>query len=119
MYLVVSYLVGMYQIPQFLNNDLPKSATLIFNFEKKYVRKKTKSHSKVIKVRSFAEHRCAILSSIKIMIIFNNTSADIKTKSADVLLKIIIILLRDVSVSNSFFVILIKKTYQIDMPLCF
>ena len=33
-----------------------------------------------------------ILISLKIMIIFKNTSADIKTKSADVLLKIIIIL---------------------------
>ena len=33
-----------------------------------------------------------ILLSFKIMIIFNITSAEIKTKSADVLLKIIIIL---------------------------
>ena len=33
------------------------------------------------KVRSFSEHICAILSSLKIMIIFNNTSAEIKTKS--------------------------------------
>ena len=43
-------------------------------------------------VRLFQEHSCAILSSFKIMIISNNTSAEIKTKSADVLLKIIIIL---------------------------
>ena len=44
------------------------------------------------KVRSFLEHSCAILSSFKIVIIFNNTSAEIKTKSADVLLKMITIL---------------------------
>ena len=46
----------------------------------------------VAKGRSFKEHSCAILSSIKIIIIFNNTSAEIKTKSADALLKMIIIL---------------------------
>ena len=40
------------------------------------------------KVRSFSEHSCAILSSFKIVIIFNK----IKTKSADVLLKMITIL---------------------------
>jgi hypothetical protein len=39
-------------------------------------------------VRSFLEHNCAILSSFKIVIIFNNTSAKIKTKLADVLLKL-------------------------------
>ena len=39
------------------------------------------------KVRSFKEHSCAILSSFKIMIIFNNKSAEIKTKSADLLLQ--------------------------------
>ena len=37
-------------------------------------------------VRSFLEHSYAILSSIKIMIIFNNTSADFVLISADVLL---------------------------------
>ena len=45
----------------------------------------------VLKFRSFLD-RCAILSSLKIMIIFNNASADIKTKSANILLKMIIIL---------------------------
>ena len=35
-----------------------------------------------VKVRSFFEHSCAILSSFKIVIIFNITSAEIKTKSA-------------------------------------
>ena len=44
------------------------------------------------KVGSFLEHSCAILSSFKIMIIFNNTSAKIKTKSTDVLLKMITVL---------------------------
>ena len=44
------------------------------------------------KVHLFLDHSYAILSSFKIMIIFNNTSAKIKTKSADVLLKIITIL---------------------------
>ena len=38
------------------------------------------------------EHSLRIPSSIKIMIIFNNTSAEIKAKSADVLLNMIIIL---------------------------
>ena len=34
----------------------------------------------------------SILISLKTMTIFNNTSADIKTKSADVLLKMVIVL---------------------------
>ena len=33
------------------------------------------------------EHSCTILSCFKIVVIFNNTSAEIKTTSADVLLK--------------------------------
>ena len=44
------------------------------------------------KVRPFLEHSCAILSSFKIVIIFNITSAEIKTKSADVLSEMITIL---------------------------
>ena len=36
--------------------------------------------------------RCAILISFKIVVIFNTTSADIKTKSADVILKMTTIL---------------------------
>ena len=44
------------------------------------------------KVRSFLKHSCAILSSFKIVITFDNTSDEIKTRSADVLLKIITIL---------------------------
>ena len=44
------------------------------------------------KVRLILEHRCAILSSFKIVIIFNDALAEIKTKSADVLLKMITIL---------------------------
>ena len=39
------------------------------------------------KVCPFLEHICAIFSSFKIVIIFNITSAEIKTKSADVLFK--------------------------------
>ena len=46
----------------------------------------------LLKVRSFLKHSCAILSSFKIMIIFNKTSAEIKTNSIDVLSKMIIIL---------------------------
>ena len=46
---------------------------------------------KSAKIHSFLEHICAILSSFKIVIIFNSTSAEIKTKSADILLKMIII----------------------------
>ena len=46
----------------------------------------------LLKVRSFLEHSCAILSSFKIVIIFDNTSSEIKTKSVDVLLKMITIL---------------------------
>ena len=38
----------------------------------------------LIKVRSLLEHSCSILISFKIVVIFNTTSADIKTKSADV-----------------------------------
>ena len=38
-------------------------------------------------VRPFLEHSCTILSFFKIVIIFNITSPEIKTKSADVLLK--------------------------------
>ena len=40
------------------------------------------------KVRLFLDCSCAILSSFKIVVIFNNTTAEIKTMSADVLLKI-------------------------------
>ena len=35
------------------------------------------------KVRPFLKHNCSILSSFKIVVIFNLTSAEIKTKSAD------------------------------------
>ena len=38
------------------------------------------------------EHSYAILISLKTMTIFNNTSADIKTKSVDILLKMVIVL---------------------------
>ena len=37
------------------------------------------------KVRLFLDGSCTVLSSFKIVVIFNNTSAEIKTKSADVL----------------------------------
>ena len=45
-----------------------------------------------VKVRSFFEHSCAILSSFKIVVIFNNTSADFVLISADALLKMTTIL---------------------------
>ena len=54
--------------------------------------KKKNSLPIAAKVRLFLEHSCAILSSFKIVIIFNDTSAEIKTKSTDVLLKIVTIL---------------------------
>ena len=38
-------------------------------------------------VRSLLEHSCVILISFKVLVIFNSTSADIKTKTADVILK--------------------------------
>ena len=44
------------------------------------------------KVRSFVENSCSILISFKIAVIFNTTSAEIKTKSTDVILKITTIL---------------------------
>ena len=44
------------------------------------------------KVRSLLEHSCAILISFKIVVIFNTTLAEIKTKSADVILKMTTIL---------------------------
>ena len=46
----------------------------------------------VLKVCSFLEHSCAILSSFKIVIIFNNTSPGFVLISADVLLKMVTIL---------------------------
>ena len=51
-----------------------------------------KKKSSSLKVCSFLEHSCAILSSFKIVVIFNILSAEIKTKSADVLLKMTTIL---------------------------
>ena len=45
------------------------------------------------KVSSFYQDRCAILISFKIVVVFNTTSADIKTKSADVILKTTTILI--------------------------
>ena len=48
--------------------------------------------SQLKSVHFLKEHTCATLSSFKIVIIFNNTSAEIERKSADVLLEIIIIL---------------------------
>ena len=56
-------------------------------FSKTFYKKLIKFLSKV---RSFWEHSFVVLSSIRIMIIFNNTSADFVLISADVLLKIII-----------------------------
>ena len=50
------------------------------------------SYAIAITYYSFLEHSCVILSSFKIVIIFNNASGEIKTKSADVLLKMITIL---------------------------
>ena len=46
--------------------------------------KKTFKPAYLPKVRSFLEHSFAILSSFKIVIIFNNTSADLVLISADV-----------------------------------
>ena len=39
------------------------------------------------KVSSFYQDRCAILISFKIVVVFNTTSVNIKTKSADIVLK--------------------------------
>ena len=46
----------------------------------------------VVKVRSFKEHSYTILISLKTMTIFNNPSADITLMSADVSLKMVIVL---------------------------
>ena len=46
----------------------------------------------ILKSVHFKNTVCEILGSIKIMIIFSNISAEIKKKSADVLLKMITIL---------------------------
>ena len=46
----------------------------------------------MVRIKFLLEHSCAILISFKIVIIFNTTSADIKTKSADVILKMTTIL---------------------------
>ena len=45
-----------------------------------------------VKVRSLLEHSCSILISFKIVVIFNTTSADIKIRSADFILKMTTIL---------------------------
>ena len=47
-----------------------------------------------VKVRLFLDRSCAILSSSKIVVIFNNTSADFVLISADVLVKMTTILKR-------------------------
>ena len=44
------------------------------------------------KVLLFLDRSCGILTFFKIVVIFNNTSAEIKTKSADLLLKMTTIL---------------------------
>ena len=44
------------------------------------------------RIRISSLHSYAILISPKTMTIFHNTSADIKTKSADVILKMVIVL---------------------------
>jgi hypothetical protein len=46
----------------------------------------------ITKVHLFQEHSCGILISFKVMILFNNTSADFVLISPEVLLKMIIIL---------------------------
>ena len=51
-----------------------------------------KKNSLDTKVRSFLENSCSILSFFKLVMIFNNTSADFVLISADVLLKMITIL---------------------------
>jgi hypothetical protein len=48
--------------------------------------------SAAAKVRFFLDHCCAILSSFKILVIFNNTSADFVWISADGILKMTTIL---------------------------
>ena len=44
------------------------------------------------KVLSLLERSCAVLISFKIVVIFNTKSADIKTKSADFILKMTMVL---------------------------
>ena len=46
----------------------------------------------ITKVCLFLEHSCTIVSSFKIVVIFNDTSADFVLSSADVILKITTIL---------------------------
>ena len=48
---------------------------------------KPKRFQEICKVRLFLDRSCAILSSFKIVVVFNILSAEIKTKSSDVLLK--------------------------------
>ena len=64
----------------------------IYNDEKSGFIGHTDGNGKFAKVRPFHEHSCTILSSFKIVIIFNNTPADFVLISADVLLKKISIL---------------------------
>ena len=60
-------------------NRLPMMAILAMEFQA--------GGYQITKVHSFYGDSCAILISFKIVVLFNTTSADIKTKSADVILK--------------------------------
>ena len=65
---------------------------MIFNLDFILMLRNLNAKQVAAKVRSFLEHSCAILTSFKIVIIFNNTSTDFVLISADVILKMITIL---------------------------
>ena len=63
------------------------------NMSLKEKKSNTSSHKFwIVKVRSFQEQSYTILFSLKTMTIFNHTSADFVLMSADVLLKMVVVL---------------------------
>ena len=54
----------------------------------------------IIKVRSFLEHSCAILSFFKIVVIFNSTSADFVLISANAILTVNDTILKELRIAQ-------------------
>ena len=68
------------------------------------------------KVRLLLDRTCSILSSFKIVVILNITSAEMKTKSADVLLKMTTIL-KELKIAKLWYhTILVLKKYMQKSP---
>ena len=75
----------LWLLPPYPNHKYPLGCSSVFNIVCPFLCPFVKYALILTKVRQFLEHSCAILSSFKFVVIFNITSAEIKTKSADVL----------------------------------